>query len=61
MEAFSSKLNRFFKEIFREKDALYYKCEAFLKITRLLEDRHLQRNEGFYKKSEYFSKILKTF
>jgi hypothetical protein len=47
---------RLFKGIFREVEAFDYKCEAFLKITR-----HFQKNGGFSKKSEAFSKILKTF
>jgi hypothetical protein len=29
---------RFFKDIFREVEAFDYKCEAFIKATRLFED-----------------------
>jgi hypothetical protein len=37
---------RLFKDIVREMAALDYKCEAFIKITRLFKDI-LPRNEGF--------------
>jgi hypothetical protein len=47
---------RLFINIFSEVEVFDYKCEAFIKITRLFED--IFRDN---KKSEAFSKILKTF
>jgi hypothetical protein len=58
MEALSRHFEAF-KDIFRELEAFDYKCEAFIKITRLLKD--IFREIGFNKKSEAFSEILKTF
>jgi hypothetical protein len=41
-----------FKDILSEVEIFGYKCEDFIKITRLFED--IQRNGGFNKKSEAF-------
>jgi hypothetical protein len=47
-----------FKFIFEEVEAFVYKCEAFVKIERLLKDifRELEAffNEAFYKHNEAF-------
>jgi hypothetical protein len=61
---------RLFKDIFRELEALDFKCEAFLKIMRVFEDifrkmeaskidlRLFQRLRGFLK---IFSMELRLF
>jgi hypothetical protein len=41
-------------------EAFDYKCEGFIKITRLFGN-FFQRNGGFNKKSEAFSKIRRLF
>jgi hypothetical protein len=39
---------RLFKDIFREVEASDYKCEAFIKVTRLFEEI-FYGNEAFLK------------
>jgi hypothetical protein len=50
---------RLFKAIFREVKVFDYKCEAFIKITRLFE--YILENGGFNYKSEPNSKIMRLF
>jgi hypothetical protein len=47
---------RLFKDIFREVEAFDYKCEAFIKVTRLFKDI-FNGNEGM----EILKGFLKTF
>jgi hypothetical protein len=49
---FSSNV-RHFKDIFRELEAFNYKCEAFIKITRLSED--------IFRRMEASIRILRLF
>jgi hypothetical protein len=62
---------RLFEDVFREVEAFnYYKCEAFIKMTRIFEDilremealiRHLrlfQRLQGFSKITRLFENIF---
>jgi hypothetical protein len=54
---------KLFKNIFREMEAFDYKCEAFIKITRLYEDI-FNGTEAFLNRFRAFSKnprLLKLF